>query len=61
VILPPRRLRVNRREVKQVYNKHKPKKREVPPPNPFEPHEHFLDFVQLFDPLAPVLAQEVLK
>jgi hypothetical protein len=57
VVLPPRRLRVNRREVKQVYNKHKPKKREVPPPKPFEPHEHFLDFVQMFDPLAPVLAE----
>jgi Transposase DDE domain/Insertion element 4 transposase N-terminal len=60
-ILPVRHLRVNRREVKQVYNKHKPKKREVPPPNPFEPHEHFLDFVQLVDPLAPVLSEEALK
>jgi len=33
----------------------------VPPPNPFEPHEHFLDFVQMVDPLAPLLAEEALK
>jgi Transposase DDE domain/Insertion element 4 transposase N-terminal len=61
VVLPERRLRINRREVKQVYNKHKPKKRDLPPPHPFEPHEQFLDFVLLFDSLAPVLSQEVLK
>jgi len=61
VVLPPRHLRVNRREVKQVYSKHKPKKREVPPPKPFEPEEHFLDFVQLLDPLVPVLSEEALK
>jgi hypothetical protein len=60
-VLPPRHLRVNRREVKQVYNKHKPKKRDVPPPKPFEPDEQFLDFVQLLDPLAPLLPQEALK
>lgn len=51
-VLPPRRLRVNRREVKQVYNKYKPKKRDLPPPAPFEPQEQFLDFVTLLDPLA---------
>jgi hypothetical protein len=51
-VLPPRRLRVNRREVKQVYNKYKPKKRHLPPPEPFEPQERFLDFVELLDPLA---------
>jgi hypothetical protein len=50
-ILPKRHLRINRREVKQVYNKHKPKKRDVPAPRAFEPHERFLDFVVLFDPL----------
>ena len=61
VLLPPRRLRVNRREVKQVYSKHKPKKRDVPPPKPFEPDERFLDFVQLLNPLVPVLAEEALK
>jgi Transposase DDE domain/Insertion element 4 transposase N-terminal len=61
VLLPARRLRINRREVKQVYNKHKPKQRDVPPPQPFEPQEQFLDFVLLFDSLAPVLWQEVLK
>ena len=60
-LLPVRHLRVNRREVKQVYNKHKPKKRDVPPPKPFEPEEHFLDFVQLLDRLAPVLSEEALK
>jgi hypothetical protein len=60
-LLPPRRLRVNRREVKHVYSKHKPKKREVPPAKPFEPDEQFLDFVRLLDPLAPVLCEEALK
>jgi len=51
-VLPARRLRVNRREVKQVYNKYKPKKRHVPPPEPFAPEDQFLDFVDLLDPLA---------
>jgi hypothetical protein len=51
-VLPERRLRVNRREVKQIYNKYKPKKRHLPPPAPFEPQEQFLDFVELLDPLA---------
>jgi Transposase DDE domain/Insertion element 4 transposase N-terminal len=51
-VLPPRRLRVNRREVKQIYNKYKPKKRDLPPPPPFEPEAQFLDFVALLDPLA---------
>lgn len=46
-VLPARRLRVNRREVKKVYNKYKPKKRHVPPPAPFKPHERFEDFVKL--------------
>ena len=54
-VLPARRLRINRREVKQVYNKYKPKKRQVPPPAPFAPEEQFLDFVALLDPLASVL------
>ena len=58
--LPVRRLRINRREVKQVYNKYKPKKRAVPPPKPFEPGEQFLDFVEMLDPLAPVLIGEAL-
>jgi Transposase DDE domain/Insertion element 4 transposase N-terminal len=60
-LLPVRRLRVNRREVKQVYNKYKPKKRQVPPPEPFEPEDQFLDFVQLLDPLAPQRSERVLK
>ena len=55
-LLPPRRLRVNRREVKQVYNKYKPKKRHLPPPAPFEPGEQFLDFVNLLDPLGSALS-----
>ena len=55
-VLPVRRLRINRREVKQVYNKYKPKKRQRPPPEPFEPEEQFLDFVDLLDPLASELA-----
>jgi hypothetical protein len=57
-ILPPRRLRVNRREVKQVYNKYKPKKRHLPPPVPFEPQEQFLDFVVVLDSLASLAAAE---
>ena len=51
-VLPARRLCINRREVKQVYNKYKPKKRQLPPPAPFEPEEQFLDCVDLLDPLA---------
>src|SRR6266699_4683058 len=57
-VLPARRLRISRREVKQRYHKYKPKKRGVPPPEPFEPKEQFLDFVELvdlLDPLAPAL------
>jgi DDE family transposase len=54
-VLPVRRLRINRREVKQVYNKYKPKKRQMPPPEPFDPEDQFLDFVQLLDPLASEL------
>lgn len=53
--LPERRLRINRREVKQVYTKYKPKKRHLPPPKPFEPDAHFLDFVDLLDPLCTSL------
>jgi len=53
IVLPARLLRVNRREVKQVYNKHKPKKRHLPPPEPFELGQRFEDFVQMVDPLAP--------
>ena len=55
-VLPARRLRINRREVKQVYNKYKPKKRQLPPPEPFEPEDQFLDFVDLLDPLASELS-----
>jgi hypothetical protein len=55
-VLPARRLRINRREVKQVYNKYKPKKRQVPPPAPFAPAEQFLDFVDLLDPLGSQLS-----
>ena len=60
-ILPPRRLRINRREIKQIYHKYKPKKRGVPPPAPFEPGEQFLDFVQLLDPLDAPLSTGGLK
>src|SRR5216683_1855483 len=44
-LLAERHLRINRREIKQVYHKYKPKKRDVPPPKPFEPRERFEDFV----------------
>jgi len=60
-LLPPRVLRVNRREIKQIYNKYKPKKRDVPPPEPFEPEDRFLDFVEILDPLAPKIPQEGLS
>jgi hypothetical protein len=60
-LLPERRLRINRREVKQVYNKYKPKKRNQPPPEPFEPGDRFLDFVELLDPLALDLSRQALK
>src|SRR3989442_1768624 len=55
-VLPARRLRINRREVKQVYNKYKPKKRQLPPPAPFDPEDQFLDFVDLLDPLKVKLS-----
>src|SRR2546429_3840039 len=54
-VLPMRRLCINRREIKQIYHKYKPKKRGIPPPEPFEPGEQFLDFVEVLDPLAPEL------
>jgi hypothetical protein len=60
-LLPQRRLRINRREIKQVYRKYKPKKRHLPPPEPFEPGEQFLDFVVLLDLLAQESAEVALK
>jgi Transposase DDE domain/Insertion element 4 transposase N-terminal len=60
-VLPPRRLRINRREIKQIYHKYKPKKRGLPPPAPFEPEQQFLDFVELLDPLALTLTGGSLK
>jgi hypothetical protein len=60
-LLPPRVLRINRREIKQIYNKYKPKKRDVPPPEPFEPEDRFLDFVDILDPLAQSTLLEVVK
>lgn len=53
-VLPVRVLRINRREVKQIYNKYKPKKRDLPAPEPFGPQDQFLDFVELLDPLVPL-------
>jgi hypothetical protein len=44
-LLPQRQWRINRREIKQVYHKYKPKKRQVLPPEPFQPGERFEDFV----------------
>jgi hypothetical protein len=44
-LLPQRHLRINRREIKQVSHKHKPKKRGLPAPEPFQAHERFEDFV----------------
>lgn len=57
--LPQRHLRINRRELKQVYHKYKPKKRHLPPPKPFEPEECFADFVVVVTrPLGSQLLQE---
>jgi hypothetical protein len=44
-LLPERRLRINRREIKQIYKKYKPKKRDVPPSKPFEPGKRFEECV----------------
>ncbi|GCE29018.1 transposase [Dictyobacter alpinus] len=44
-VLPAPILRNNRREIKQVYNKHKPKKRGKPAPAPFEKTDTYLSFV----------------
>src|SRR2546421_6050687 len=60
-VLPARRLRITRREVKQIYNKYKPKKRQLPPPEPFDAEDQFLDFVELLDPLASLLPAAGLK
>jgi len=57
-VLPARRMCINRREVKQVYNKYKPKKRHLPPPALFALQEQFLDFVVLLDSLASLLPAE---
>ena len=45
----------------RVYNKYKPKKRNLPPPLPFEPDDQFLDFVDLLDPLALLVTTQALK
>src|SRR5438552_15086153 len=58
-LLPERRLRINRREIKQVYQKYKPKKRNVPPPKPFEPGERFEDSVVIVVRPHPRDAQRV--
>lgn len=47
-LLPKRRLRMNPREIKLFYQKHKPKKRNVPAPKPFDPDDVFLDFVEVW-------------
>jgi hypothetical protein len=57
-VVPERHLRINRREVKQVYNTYKPKKRNLPPPEPFEPHEQFEDFL-LMEVRFPIPHQEM--
>ncbi|HEV2582152.1 MAG TPA: IS4 family transposase [Ktedonobacteraceae bacterium] len=59
-LLPARFLRLNRRELKQVYHKYKPKKRNGVPPKPFEPEERFEDFVVvLLRPQGSTLLTEV--
>jgi hypothetical protein len=60
-LLPLRRLRINRREVKQISRRYPPKKRNVPAPEPFDPDDRFLDFVEVLDLLAPSPPEAVLK
>jgi Transposase DDE domain/Insertion element 4 transposase N-terminal len=48
-ILPERPLRINRREVKKITSKYKPKKRNVPPLAKFLPEEQFMDYVELWE------------
>ena len=46
-LLPPRRLRSNPRVLKKLYRKYKRKSRDEPAGPPFDPKDHFLDFVVL--------------
>jgi hypothetical protein len=46
-LLPPRRLRSNPRVLKKLYRKYKRKPHDAVPVPPFDPHDHFLDFVIL--------------
>ena len=46
-LLPPRRLRSNPRVLKKLYRKYKRKSHDAPPVPPFDPDDHFLDFVIL--------------
>jgi len=45
--LPPRRLRSNPRVLKKLYRKYKRKPHDAVPVPPFDPNDHFLDFVIL--------------
>jgi hypothetical protein len=60
-VLPVRVLRINRGEVKPIATKYKPKKRDLPAPEPFGSEEQFLDFVAMLDPLAPLLRRRSLR
>jgi hypothetical protein len=48
-LLPERRLRMNRREIKLYYQKWNRKKREIAPLEAFGPDETFLDFVKIWE------------
>ena len=48
-LLPERRLRMNRRELKLSYQKWNRKKREIAPLEAFDPGETFLDFVKMWE------------
>jgi Transposase DDE domain len=48
-LLPERRLRMNRREIKLYYQKWHRKKREIAPLEAFDPGEAFLDFVKIWE------------
>jgi hypothetical protein len=48
-LLPERRLRMNRREIKLYYQKWHRKKREVAPLEAFDPGDTFLDFIKIWE------------
>jgi hypothetical protein len=57
-LLPERRLRMNRREIKLYYQKWHRKRREIAPLEAFDPGEAFLDFVKIWERPEGVCPEE---